>query len=221
MPPAPAGPVNGQGAPRPPEPPAAPRAPAVQAGLDVIANGEIEGRVVAIAQLMADGAWTVRKARELATRWGVTEKTVRNLTGEASRRVYAAGSFGDLFARRVSAVAKAEMLFVLAVNDARGHPDRDGNRTMKPNPRSLRTALAALELQARLEGLLAHEQTRTAPGLPAAGASSLPSELATLQPPPSVAELEHYIATPTDDDCNVIGCRIHTRRGEVREDPED
>ena len=215
VPPPSAPPKKTPWAPGPPPP------PAVEHGFAIIRNAEVEGRVDTIAKLMADGHWTIKKSRELATTWGISEKTVRNYTGEASRRVYASGSLGDLAVRRVVAIGKTDMLFALAVQASRGWPGPDGIPTQKRDNKMIRTALAALELQARLEGLLLHEQSKTLPGAQAGSVlGTLPAELAALNPPPSVEELRHYVEVEADDDCNIVGCRIHRARTVLDVDPD-
>ncbi len=160
-------------------------------------------RVERIVYLMIKDQWGRDTPFVLATEWDCSLKAITRAADQASVRIETAT--GELRRKVVQAECELDEIRRLAIKAGQ-----------------FSAAVRAVDLKMRLHGALS--TFRPGRGKHGEGREDerprgLPPELAQLDPPPSIEEVEHFAETPNASACPHDGCRVHgkapTRPDEV------
>lgn len=164
---------------------------------------EVAERIAIVADIMARGQWlgriTVRKLIDESPAFrGLCERTVQDYSRMASKLIYS--DVEDAQVIRADTIAK---MTVLAAKAAHAEKYRDAGYILAE-----RAKVAGVMAPTRIE--VDHKLPAWLPPSLAPLAPYLPPEL---DAPPTQAEWEHLAIEMLPEECTLITCRMHPRRG--------
>lgn len=135
-------------------------------------QAEVTRRIDVVRVEMATGAWTARRARELAAEWGCAERTVQDYAKVASRLIYDRTDPAEVERERVATMERASALSLKA--EAAG---------------DFRHALVGVDLRAKAAGVYAPTAIAHTSGAEGGEPARFIVEVVPVVPPPSPASV--------------------------------